>query len=217
MKSAADAAAFIRANTTPVRPPLVPEIALYTADQITPLWQATQDALDLAGVEPPFWAFAWAGGQAVARYVLDAPDTVKGKRVLDICAGSGLCGIAAAKAGAAHVSAADIDPLSLSAVALNAGASGVELEIRTDDLLARPPGPWDVVLAGDVCYERALADAVLPWLHEAARNGALVLLGDPGRSYLPTSGLERVIEYDVPTATELESTDVKHTVVWRVV
>jgi predicted nicotinamide N-methyase len=206
---------FIRANTAQSAPPLLPEITLWLTDDITPLWHLTEDTLAKTGIEPPFWAFAWPGGQAVARHVLDNPDLVAGKRVLDICAGSGLCGIAAMRAGAAHVTAADLDPLSAVAIAMNAKTANVTIVTTTDDLLTAEPAGWDVVLAGDVCYERGLADEITPWLRDAARNGALVLMGDPGRAYLPERGLEKVTEYDVPVPPQVEADPIKRTIVWQ--
>jgi predicted nicotinamide N-methyase len=211
-----EAAGFIRANTVQKTPPLLPEIALWLTDQITPLWQMTEDALAVTGMEPPFWAFAWPGGQAVARHVLDTPETVAGRRVLDICAGSGLCAIAAALGGASHVAAADLDPLAATAIALNAEAAGVNVSTTTDDLLAAPPGDWEVILAGDVSYERGLADAIYPWLRDAARAGALVLMGDPRRNYFNEQGLEHIADYVVPVLAEVESVAEKATAVWRV-
>lgn len=216
MKPIEDAASFIRAGTALTRPPLVPEIALHLATEITPLWQATQDALDNDGLEPPFWAFAWPGGQAVARHLLDKPATVTGRDVLDLCAGSGIAAIAAARAGAARVTAADTDPLAAAAIALNAAANGVVLDIVTDDLLATPPAGREVVIAGDVCYERRLADRIVPWLRAAAGGGALVLIGDPGRAYLPADGREELACMIVPTSLELEDSEVRVTRLWRI-
>jgi predicted nicotinamide N-methyase len=211
-----EARAFIAANTAQSAPPLLPELTLWLTDDITPLWHLTEDTLAKTGIEPPFWAFAWPGGQAVARHVLDDPQLVAGKRVLDICAGSGLCGIAAMLAGAAHVTAADLDPLSAVSIAMNAEAARVAVTTTTEDLLTAEPAGWDVVLAGDVCYERGLADEITPWLRDAARNGALVLMGDPGRAYLPDRGLEKVTEYDVPVPPQVEADPIKRTTVWQV-
>ena len=215
MKPGAETDAFIRAGTARSRPPLVPEIALYLATEITPLWQATQDALDDDRLEPPFWAFAWPGGQAMARYLLDVPETVAGRRVLDLCAGSGIAAIAAAHVDAAEVVAADIDPLAAAAIALNAQANGVSVQIETADLLDCAPDGWEVVLAGDVCYERPLAGRIVPWLRAAAANGALVLLGDPGRAYLPADGREEVACMIVPTSRAVEDSEVRITRLWR--
>ena len=217
----ADPAAFVLANTALEAPPLVPEIRLHLASEVVPLWQATEEQLAEQGLPPPYWAFAWAGGQALARYLLDHPGTVAGKRVLDFAAGSGLQGIAAARAGAATVEAAEIDAFAAAAIRLNAALNGVEMAVTERDLIgarAGPcdAGPWDVVLAGDVCYERPMAETVWAWLRALAGEGALVLLGDPGRTYLPKSGLERVVAYAVETSRELEDSDVRNAVVWRV-
>lgn len=212
---------FVTANTHIDRPPLTPEIALYLATEATPLWHATAAELDDAGAEPPFWAFAWPGGQALARYVLDHPETVRSRKVLDIGAGSGLVAIAAAMAGAAAVSANDVDAMALAAVTLNARLNGVAVTAMGDDL-TRSPVPvngtaaWDVVLAGDVFYEREMAAGIAPWLEERAAEGALVLIGDPSRAYLPGKGLEVLAAYDVPTSLDLESATTLTTRVWRV-
>ena len=211
-----EAAAFVRDNTAVERPPLVPEVALHLASEVVPLWQATEAELTEQGLPPPYWAFAWAGGQALARYLLDHPETVAGKRVLDFAAGSGLQGIAAALAGAAVVEAAEIDAFAAAALRLNAALNEVSMTVTERDLVGTVDGPWDVVLAGDVCYERPMAEKVWDWLQALAGEGALVLLGDPGRTYLPKSGLERVIAYAVKTSRELEDSDVRNAVVWRV-
>jgi len=214
--SAPDPAAFIRANTAVGAAPLVPEIALHLASEVVPLWQATEADLARTGLPPPFWAFAWAGGQALARYLLDHPSVVAGKRVLDFAAGSGLAGIAAARAGAARVEAAEVDRFAAAAIGLNAALNGVALEVVEDDLVGIANPGWDLVLAGDVCYERPMAESVETWLKTLAAKGTEVLLGDPGRSYLPKAGLERVIAYSVKTSRELEDTDVRNAVVWRI-
>ena len=210
-----DPAAFVAAQTVLATPPLVPEIRLHLATEITPLWQATEARLAESGVAPPYWAFAWPGGQAVARHLLDHPALVAGKRVLDFAAGSGLAAIAAAMAGAASVEAAEIDALACAAIALNAAANGVAVACRAADLVDGP-GAWDVVLAGDVCYERPMAERVMPWLRRLAGTGALVLMGDPGRNYLPASGLAEVARLVVPTSRELEDRTERETVIWRV-
>ena len=206
---------FIRENTILERPPLVPELQLYLASEILPIWRASETELERAGVDPPFWAFAWAGGQALARYLLDHPDVVAGRRVLDFGAGSGLQGLAAAKAGAASVEFNDIDPHALAAIELNAAVNQVSCKLRGDDLIGAAEG-WQVVLAGDVCYERPMATRVFAWLRALAGQGVLVLLGDPGRTYKPTEGLARVIGYAVKTTREIEDTDLRNAVVWRV-
>lgn len=205
---------FVRRNTRLQRPPHVPELQLYLADEVTPIWQMTERELDEAGVPPPFWAFAWAGGQAVARYLLDHPAEVAGRRVLDFAAGSGICAIAAARCGARGVLASDIDPFCDAAIALNAAANGVRVEVTDRDLLAEPPPDVDLLVAGDVCYERAMAARVLDWLRAARDRGARVLVGDPGRMYLPRGDLVLLAEYDVPTTAELEDATVKRSGVY---
>jgi predicted nicotinamide N-methyase len=182
---------------------------------VPPIWRLTEEALAEIGLPPPFWAFAWAGGQALARHVLDHPTIVAGKGVVDFASGSGIVGIAAARAGAARVLAADIDPFCGAALALNAQANGVAVEFTGEDLLDAPPPAWaDVILAGDICYEKPLADRVMSWLGAAKAGGATVLIGDPGRSYFPREGLVKLAEYQVPTTRELEDFEVKKTSVW---
>ncbi len=211
-----DAAAFVRDNTSVERLPLVPEVALHLASEVVPLWQATEADLAETGLPPPFWAFAWAGGQALARFLLDQPDWVAGKRVLDFAAGSGVQGIAAALSGAARVEASEIDRFALAALALNATANGVDLELCDEDVLEIPNPGWEVVLAGDVCYERPMAARVARWLGGLAGQGVTVLLGDPGRTYLPRSGLKRLARYAVQTTRELEDSDLRNAIVWQV-
>lgn len=211
-----DPASFIRDHAALHAPPLVPELPLYLASEVVPLWQLTEEELSASGLPPPYWAFAWAGGQALARYVLDQPELVAGRCVLDFAAGSGLIAIAAMKAGAARAIAADIDPFAGVAIGLNAAANGVLVESVTRDLIGTQNEGWDVVLAGDICYERPLADQVEAWLRGLAQDGVTVLLGDPGRTYLPRSGLEKLTAYAVQTSRELEDMDVRHTCVWRV-
>jgi predicted nicotinamide N-methyase len=206
---------FIAANTRLQRPPHTPEIQLCLADEITPIWRMTEEALQEIGLPPPFWAFAWAGGQALARYVLDHREVVAGKRVLDFACGSGIVGIAAMLAGAAEATCADVDAFCGAALALNARANGVAARYVGDDLLDAPPPAWaEVILAGDICYEKPLAERVLAWLQAARAAGATVLIGDPGRSYFPRTGLEKLAEYQVPTTRELEDMSVKKTAVW---
>jgi len=197
-------------------PPLAPEIRLHLATEITPIWQATEVSLSRWGTPPPFWAFAWAGGQALARYLLDHPETVAGKQVLDICSGSGIVAIAAAKAGAANVVAADIDPFAATAIALNAQLNGVTLGVETRDLLDRTVIGWPVVVAGDVCYEEPMASRAIGLLRRVAARGRLALLGDPGRAYLPREGLAELGRYVVPTSRELEDREAREGVVWEV-
>jgi len=208
-----DMDSFIRAQTEAASPPLVPELKLHLATEITPLWQATEAWLEREGIEPPYWAFAWAGGQALARHLLDQPQTVAGKRVLDFGAGSGLVALAAARAGAA-AEAAELDPMAAAVIRLNAALNGLTLSVATGDIIGRDGG-WDVVLAGDMFYERKLAAAALPWLRGLVKRGALVLLGDPGRAYLPESGLTEVARYTVPTTRELEDRETREGKIWR--
>ena len=206
--------AFILANTRPQNPPHTPELVLHLADEITPIWRMTEEELGGLGLPPPFWAFAWAGGQALARYILDNPHIVAGKRVIDFASGSGIVAIAAMKAGAIHTLAADIDEFCGSAVAINAGLNGVAVEYTSRDLLDNDPPPAHVILAGDICYEKPLAERVIRWLREARDNGATVLVGDPGRTYFPKDGMVRLAEYQVTTTRELEDMEVKKTGVW---
>jgi predicted nicotinamide N-methyase len=210
-----DRAAFIRANTRLHAPRLVPEIRLYQADALVPLWRATEPDLEVLGLPPPYWAFAWAGGQALARYILDHPEIVAGKRVLDFGSGSGMAAIAAAKAGAAHVIAAEIDAFGRTAIALNAGVNGVTLEIGGADLVGHIDPDWQVVIAGDVCYEQPMAGLVEAWLKSLARQ-ALVLIGDPQRSYFHAHGLDMLARYPVETTIEIEDSDLRNAAVWRV-
>ena len=205
---------FIRANTALIAPPHVPEIRLHLADEAHDLWHLTEEQLQEKGLPPPFWAFAWAGGQGLSRYVLDNPDVVRARSVLDFAAGSGLVGIAAAQARARSVLCADIDPFCGPAVALNAAANDVDVAFTGDDVVGTDDG-WAVVLAGDVFYDRAFADLLIPWFTGLAERGATVLVGDPGRAYLPKARLTQLAEYQVPVSRALEDADVKRTRVWR--
>lgn len=209
-----DPAAFIRAETQRLAPPLVPEITLHLAEESLPIWQRTEEELGEIGLPPPFWAFAWAGGQALARYILDHPETVRGKRVLDFAAGSGLVGIAAMKAGASRVACADIDRFAHAAIAANAALNGAAVDVLTADVVGSEGG-WNVVLAGDIAYERDLATRVFAWLEALAAAGVEVWIGDPGRSYLPRERLEKMADYAVPVSRELEDAEIKATAVWR--
>jgi predicted nicotinamide N-methyase len=213
-RAQADPLAFIRRETTIEAPPLVPEIRLHLATEITPIWQATEATLAREGLPPPYWAFAWPGGQALARTILDDPAIVAGRRVLDFAAGSGLVAIAAAKAGARSVVAAEIDRFAAAAIALNAGLNDVVLPVTLEDVVGSA-GPWDLVLAGDVCYERPMAERVTAWLRGLVERGIEVMIGDPGRSYLPRSGLQQVTCHRVPTSLELEDRMERETAVWR--
>ncbi|QRM30050.1 methyltransferase [Microvirga sp. VF16] len=209
-----DPAAFVQSETR-LRPvPHAPEISLHVADEATELWQKTEEELGEIGLPPPFWAFAWAGGQALARYILDHPETVRGRRVLDFASGSGLVAIAAMKAGASEVVACDIDSFAIAAIGLNAEANGVSITPLQADIVGQGGG-WDTVLAGDICYERDLADRVIHWLFDLSERGATVLIGDPGRSYLPKDRLENLAVYEVPVTRTLEDSDIKKSSVWR--
>jgi predicted nicotinamide N-methyase len=205
---------FILDHTRLQRPPHTPELQLHLADEITPIWRMTEEALGEMGVPPPFWAFAWAGGQALARYVLDHPDLVRDRPAVDFAAGSGLVGLAAKRAGAAAVLCADVDDFCAAAVGLNAEANAVEVAFTADDLLDAPPPAGAVILAGDISYEKPLAERVRIWLRQAHAAGALVLMGDPRRSYFTTEGLRPLAEYQVETTRELEDFAVKRTGVW---
>lgn len=206
--------AFIRENTRLQAPPHTPELRLHLADEVTPIWKLTEEALEEIGLPPPFWAFAWAGGQALARYILDHPGLVAGKRVIDFATGSGIVAVAAMRAGATSVLAADIDIFCEAAVGMNAEANGVEIAFTDQNLLGAPPPEADVLLAGDICYERPMAEAVMAWLGQGRAAGARVMVGDPGRTYFPKDGLEKLAEYQVPTTRELEDLAVKRTSVW---
>jgi len=211
-----DPALFVRSNTAIVAPPLVPEIRLHLATEVTPIWQATEESLARGAVPPPFWAFAWAGGQALARYLLDRPETVAGRFVFDFGSGSGLVAIAAAKAGARSVVAAEIDHFAVAAISANASLNRVAVAVTIADPIDTADPRWEIVTAGDVCYERDMTDRLVPWLRSLAEDGCLVLLGDPGRAYLPTDGLRRLASYTVPTSRELEDSTARDGVVWRV-
>ncbi len=212
----AQAAAFIRANTRVGATPLIPEIRLHLSDAVTPLWQATEDWLERNGLDPPYWAFAWAGGQALARYLLDHPERAAGRRVVDVAGGCGIAGLAAAMAGAAPVLVVDLDPMAAAAVRLNAAVNGLPVRADVGDATALPVPAADLILAGDVFYERPMSDALLPWLRRQAAAGALVLVGDPGRAYAPQSGIESLAAYEVPVARDLEDRPVRTTQVLRI-
>lgn len=215
MKDIPDKAAFIRANTR-LRPvPLIPEISIFVADEAVPLWHKTEEELGEDGLPPPFWAFAWAGGQALGRHVLDHPALVRDKNVLDLASGSGLVAICTVKAGAASVSVADIDPFARAAAALNAEQNGMVLSMIGGDLLTQITDQrWDVILAGDIFYERDTAQRAYDFLIRQTAHGACALIGDPGRSYLPKDKLEKIASYQVPVTRELEDTEIKYTSVW---
>jgi predicted nicotinamide N-methyase len=207
------AADFIRAHTTIGRAPLVPELTLRLASEITPIWHATETWLAAVNIAPPFWAFAWPGGQAAARHLLDYPALAAGKRVLDFACGGGLAGLAACRAGAARVEANDIDPLATAAACLNAADNGLTLAILNGDMVGSPCR-WDLILAGDICYEAPMVRHILPWLRAMAEQTE-VWVADPGRAYLPGEGLENLAEYNVPTSLELEDQPQRRTVLYR--
>ncbi|MBI1187151.1 MAG: methyltransferase [Alphaproteobacteria bacterium] len=210
----ADVPAFIRANTRVSAPPHVPEVRLHLADDAVSLWEMTEEELGEIGLPPPFWAFAWAGGQALARFVLDHPDIVRGKRVMDVASGCGLVAIAAMRAGAASATAWDIDAFAADAARVNAALNDVALDPVTDDPIGKPADA-DVILVGDLFYDRDVSPPLLAWLRAEEARGAVVFIGDPGRTYLPKDALERVAEYAVPTIRALEDSEVKRTGVWR--
>lgn len=204
---------FIAGNTTLAAPPHVPEIELHLATEAHELWLKTEDELDALGLPPPYWAFAWAGGQGLARHVLDHPNIVNGKSVLDFATGSGLVAIAATRAGAGSVTACDIDAFSAMAAAMNAAHNQVRIVLRSDDLIGQDDG-WQIILAGDVFYDRELATVLIPWFDDLTQRGATVLVGDPGRSYCPKDRLEALAVYEVPVTRTLEDADIKKTTVF---
>lgn len=206
---------FIASNTRLLAVPLVPELRLHLAEESLPIWQKTEEELGEMNVPPPYWAFAWAGGQALSRFLLDNPALVAGRRVLDIGAGSGLGAIAAKRAGARHVLAADIDPYAVAAIGLNAQVNGVEIEATTEDLLSQAPPACEVLLVGDLFYERPLAERVLAFIAAAQKAGSDVLVGDPRRSYFPRERFVEVAHYEVPVTRELEDAEIKRSAVWR--
>lgn len=209
-----NAAGFITAQTAIGVAPLVPEIRLHLASEITPIWHASEEFLAQTGIEPPFWAFAWPGGQALARSILDAPERVRGRRVLDFAAGCGIAAIAAAQSGAALVEAAEIDPMAIAAIRLNAALNGVSVGALEADVVGSPPR-WDVILAGDVCYEAPMTAHILPWLRAMAAAGVEVWLADPGRAYLPREGLEPLSRHAVATSLELEDRTLREVTIAR--
>ena len=206
---------FIVENTKLLAPPLVPEIVLHLAAESVPIWQKTEEELGEMNVPPPYWAFAWAGGQAVARYLLDHPEICRGRQVLDLGAGSGLSAIAAAKAGALTVLAADVDRLAAEACTLNAQANCVRIETTTSDLLSGEPLSGAVIIIGDLFYERQLAERVVDYVARAKALGSDIYVGDPQRSYFPAGRFSRLGEYQVPVTRELEDAEIKRTAVWR--
>lgn len=208
---------FVLTQTAIASPPLVPEIKLHLATEVTPLWQATETFLESNNLPPPYWAFCWVGGQALSRWLLDHPEQVCGKRVLDFAAGSGVSAIAAAMAGAARAEAAEIDAFSIAAVGLNAALNAVKVPVLAEDLVGGLNRGWDVVMAGDVCYERPMAERVFAWFRRLAADGVTVLMADPGRSYLPKHGLLRLATYMVPCSIDLEDREVREASVYKIV
>jgi predicted nicotinamide N-methyase len=207
---------FISDNTTAMAPPHVPEIRLHLADEAHDLWLKTEEELEEIGLPPPFWAFAWAGGQGLARHVLDQPEIVRGKRVLDFASGSGLVAIAAMKAGADSVLAADIDPWTRTAVKLNSRLNDVEIGFTSENVVGNPVEA-EVLLAGDVFYDKSFADSLIPWFTALVASGRTVIVGDPGRAYCPRQIMEPLATYQVPVTRALEDAEVKKTTVWRFV
>lgn len=213
-KSVMERRSFVLQETALLAPPHVPEIQLRLADEAHDLWLKTEKELEAIGLPPPFWAFAWAGGQGLARHILDHPDLVRGRRVVDFASGSGLVAIAALKAGASRVLAYDVDPFAEAACNLNAEVNDVTLNFRGEDIVGQAVDT-DVLLAGDVFYDRPFAERLTPWFDALARSGTTILVGDPGRAYLPADRVERVASYEVPVTRVLEDAEVKRTTLWR--
>jgi predicted nicotinamide N-methyase len=210
-----DPVAFIQTQTKILSPSIVPEIRLHLAMEFTPLWQLTEDRLRQSNLPPPFWAVAWPGGQGASRYVLDNPDLVKGKRVADVAAGSGLIAIAAIKAGAKSARAIDIDPLAIKAIKLNADLNRVTVETGDSLDLTAPYTKADIIIAGDICYQQAMSATLIRWLRLCVEKGTLVLLADPGRAYVPQEGLVPLASYNVPTSRDIEDQEMRTATVWR--
>lgn len=210
-----DFSSFIRENTRLLTPPLVPEIRLHLAEESVPIWQKTEEELGEMNIPPPYWAFAWAGGQALARYILDHRAIFAGSLVLDLGSGSGLTAIASMIAGARRVLAADIDEVALAAIDLNAAENGVRLETTSKDLLMAPQPGFTIILVGDLYYERQLAERVSAFIEEAKSRGVAIFIGDPQRNYFPKNKFQLAGEYQVPVTRELEDSEIKRTAVWR--
>jgi predicted nicotinamide N-methyase len=211
------AAEFILAHTAVSSPPACPELRLHLASEITPLWEATEVYLEQNNVPPPYWAFPWVGGQALARHILDNPALVAGKSVLDFASGSGLVGIAAKLAGASDVLATDIDRVALIAIEMNCRENGVAIECSDRDVLDQEDCPWDLIVAGDVCYEKPMAEKVFAWLRRCSAGGARALMADPGRAYLPKTGLMRVAQMSVACSLELEDKTSRDVGIYQIV
>jgi len=209
-----DPEGFVAENTRLLPVPHVPEILLHVADEALPIWEKTEEELGEIGLPPPFWAFAWAGGQALARFLLDNPEHVAGKRVIDFASGSGLVAIAALRAGAASVLATDIDPICRAAMDINARANDVRFDVDLSDITSEPSRGYDVICAGDVFYEAEMANRIMAWLAAEQGSGARIFIGDPGRSYLPREKLNKVADYRIPVTRTLEDADIKATSVW---
>ncbi len=210
----ADAERFIRANTAILAPPYVPEIRLHLADEAHDLWLKTEAELDAIGLPPPFWAFAWAGGQALARHVLDHPGLVRDRRVADFATGSGLVAIAAARAGASLVTGYDIDPFCAAAIRLNTALNETPIAFEARDIIGEIPQA-DILLAGDVFFDADMARRITPWFDRLSAEGITILVGDPGRAYLPADRVSRLATYEVPVTRALEDAEIKRTNVWR--
>ena len=208
---------FIQAHTVVSSPPACPELRLYLASEVTPLWEATEAYLEKNNVPPPYWAFPWVGGQALARHILDNPALVAGKSVLDFASGSGLVGIAAKMAGAAEVLATDIDKVALAAIELNMRENGVAIEVSDRDVLDQEDCPWDVIVAGDVCYEKPMAEKTFAWLRRCSATGAKALMADPGRAYLPKTGLMRLAQLTVACSLDLEDKTSREVGIYQIV
>ncbi len=208
-------ARFVRENTAIGHAPLTPEIGLHLAREVTPLWQATEATMEREGLPPPFWAFAWPGGQALARLLLDQPELARGRRVLDFASGCGVAALAAARSGAADVRASEIDPFAFAAIALNAALNDLSIALVREDVLDSQQADVDLILAGDVCYEKPMAERVTAWLTRSVAMGIDVLLADPGRAYPPRHGLIEIARYDVPVSLDLENRASMTTVIYR--
>ncbi|MGE3623103.1 MAG: methyltransferase [Bdellovibrionales bacterium] len=211
----AEMAEFIRAQTVPASASLVPEITLQLATEVTPLWHLTEERLRENNLPPPYWAFAWPGGQGLARYILDHPETVRGRRVLDFAAGCGIAAIAAARAGAARAMADDIDLLAQTVVPINAAHNGVRVDIERITAMDKPFTGADIILLGDVCYQQAMSIIIMRWLRLCLGAGVRVIIADPGRAYVPTEGMKELARYDVPTSRDLEDRDSRTVIVWE--
>ncbi|QOG07493.1 methyltransferase [Aureimonas sp. OT7] len=205
---------FIEANTAIAPLPHVPELRLHLADDAHALWHSTEEELAAMGLPPPFWAFAWAGGQGLARYVLDHPECVAGRRIVDFASGSGLVAIAAMKAGAAHATAVDIDPFAEAAIGLNSGLNGVAVQSLSRQIVGTSL-ETDCLLAGDVFYDKGFAEAIIPWFDTLLRQDVDVLVGDPGRAYLPRDRIRHLATYRVPVTRALEDAEVKRVDIFR--